>query len=241
MRDYVAGDEIRRIDWKASSRRNRPQIRQYQTDRSAEVILAIDCGRLMGSLIDGVTKLDLTLTPVLDLCAVILPRGERVGLLAFDSKPRVFLPPRGGLQNLSAMTTALSELPTEPDEPTSYLRAVRYLESRHRKRSLVVVFTDFTDELTGAEMFSSFSALSRRHTLVFVGVGDPHLQEIATAPSSQTRGHMQKAVAAELLVERSRAFHRMESDGILTIDAQPDELTGPLIQRYLEVRLRGLV
>src|SRR6185436_10567231 len=100
----------------------------------AETILALDCGRLMGTLVDGVKKLDLAMTPLLDLAAVALRRGERVGLLVFDSRPRIWLPPRPGMQQLQRMLVSLAKLP-EQEEPTSYLRAIAQLEARQRTRS----------------------------------------------------------------------------------------------------------
>ncbi|RMG15826.1 MAG: DUF58 domain-containing protein [Planctomycetota bacterium] len=240
LREYVVGDEVRKIDWKASARRRRPLVRLFETERNAELLLAVDTGRLMGSLIDGVPKLDLALTPVLDLAAVALRRGERVGLLAFDSQARCFVPPRGGLQQLGTLLEACARLP-RPREPTSYLRAVRYLEAHHRKRCLLLVFTDFTDELSAQEMHASLAALTRRHVLVFVGVGDPHLARIADAPATVPREAFQRAVAAQLLEERRRVLAGMERLGVLTVDAEPARLSGPLIRRYLDVRLRGLV
>lgn len=240
LREYVVGDPLRRLDWKASARRHKPMVRQYQSERNAEVIIAVDCGRLMGSLIDGIPKLDLALTPILDLAAVALNRGERVGFLAFDSQARAFIPPRNGLGHLNQILRTAAALPTAHD-PTSYLRAVSYLEARHRKRCLLLVFTDFTDELSAQDMYSSLVALTRRHVLIFIAVGDPQLQVIFDSESTETRALYQKAVAGQLLGERKRVLARLERLGIYTVDAEPMRLTAPLIRRYLEVRLRGVV
>ena len=238
LREYVVGDEIRRMDWKATARRYRPQVRQYQTERNAEVILALDCGRLMGGLIHGVSKLDLAMTPLLDLAAVALKRGERVGFFAFDSQLRAFLPPRIGLGHLSAMISTLTRLPAAL-EPSSFLRAVRYVETRHRKRSLILVFTDFTDEISAQEIYASLAALTRRHVLIFVAVADPHLEEVFQYKGEDSRAIFEKAVAGQLLLERRRTMSRIERLGIFTVDAEPSRLSGPLIRRYLEVRLKG--
>jgi uncharacterized protein (DUF58 family) len=240
IREYVVGDEPRRVDWRASARRLRPMVRQYQTERNAEVILALDCGRLMGSLIGGIPKLDLAMTPVLDLAAVALRRKERVGFLAFDSAPRAFVPPRGGIRHLASFQSAIAALP-EPAEPTSYLRAVRYLESRHRKRCLILVFTDFTDELTAREMEASLVGLTRRHVMVFVGVSDTHLEEIFDAERADLPSLFEKAVAGQLILERRRTLARMERLGVHTLDADPMRLSGPVIRKYLDLRRRGAV
>ncbi|MBI2565755.1 MAG: DUF58 domain-containing protein [Candidatus Schekmanbacteria bacterium] len=238
LREYVAGDEIRKIDWKASARRNRPQLRQYQAERAAELMIALDCGRLMGNLIDGVSKLDLAMTPVLDLAAVALRRHERVGLLVFDSRPRVYLPPRGGVAHLHEIVVALAELAAE-NEPTSYLRAVRHLEAKHRKRCLVICLTDFTDELSAGEMYASLAALTRRHVLLFAAVSDPHLEAIFADEATDEKSLFERAVAGQLLLERRRTLARLERLGVLTVDAEPQRLSGPLLRRYLEARRGG--
>ena len=236
MREFVPGDEMRRVDWKASSRRNRPMVRQYRSERNAEVILALDCGRLMGSLIGGVQKLDLTMTPVLDLAAVALRRGERVGFMAFDSRPQVYLPPRAGLRQLSMMTEALGRLPAA-EQPTSYLQAVSFLGRRQRKRSLVLVFTDFTDELSAEDLMVGLAALGRSHQLMFISVSDPHLESVFLDPSQETHALFQRAVAGQLLHERRRVLSSLEHRGVITLDAEPRQLSGPLIRRFLELRL----
>lgn len=239
LREYVPGDEVRRIDWKSSARRSKPLTRQYEAERRTELILALDCGRLMGTLVDGVTKLDLALTPVLDLAAVALQRGERVGFLAFDREPRAFLPPRPGLSQLHEIRRAAAALPP-PVEPTSYLRAAAHLDSRHKKRCLLVLFSDFTDEVSASELLASVVALSRRHALIFVAVGDAHLDEILEAEERATRAPFQQAVAGQLLLERQRALRRLERLGIPTLDAEPKRLSGPLIRKYVETRMQGV-
>ncbi len=239
LRDYVPGDELRRIDWKASARRSLPRVREYELERNAETILALDCGRLMGTLVDGVKKLDLAMTPLLDLAAVALRRGERVGLLVFDSRPRIWLPPRPGLQQLQRMLAMLAKLP-EQEEPTSYLRAIAQLEARQRKRSLVVVLTDFTDEVSAQELYASLAALARRHVLVFAAVADAHLARIFDERESASEPVLfQRAVAGELLLERRRTLAGIERLGVIAVDAEPHKLSGPLIRRYLELRVSG--
>lgn len=239
LREWVPGDEPRRIAWAASARRRLPIVRELRTERRSDLMLVLDGGRLMGSLIGGVAKLDLALTPLLDLAAVALARGERVGLLAFDSQPRAFLPPRAGAGQLQALRLALGRLPA-PVEPTSWLRAVAHLEARQRKRCLMVVFSDFTDEVSGQDVERHLAALGHRHALVFVSVGDPHLEEVLTAPDEGPRAAFQQAVAAQLLVERRRTLRRIERLGVPTIDGEPRRLTGPILARYLERRRVGV-
>ncbi|MCZ6603067.1 MAG: DUF58 domain-containing protein [Planctomycetota bacterium] len=237
IREYVQGDDLRFVDWKATARRHRPQVRQYRMERNAEILLAIDSGRLMGSMIHGVRKLDLAMTPLLDLAAVALKREDRVGLLAFDSRVRAHLPPRGGLFQLGRILDTLAGLEAGFEE-TSFERAMMYLGRRQRKRSLVVLFTDFTDEISAREIHATLGALSRRHAVIFVVLSDPHLRDIFHREPLVERAVYQQAVAAELLTERRRVRAQAERLGAFTVEAEPSKLSAPLISKYVEVRSR---
>jgi len=235
LRDYVVGDDLRSVDWKASARRQRPQVRQFQTERNSEILLAVDCGRLMGNLVHGVTKLDLAIVPVLDLAAVAVQNGERVGLLTFDSEVLGFVPPRGGLRQLGNLTDHLAQLETSFRQ-TNYSRAIQHLEAHHKKRAVIVIFTDFTDEYSSRELQAVLAALARRHVILFVAVGDQHLEEVLAEEPRQIAAVYQKAAAAELLGERRRVVESLQRMGVLAVDADPLHLSAPLIGRYLEAR-----
>ena len=240
LREYVVGDDLRFVDWKSTAKRRRPTVRQFQMERNAEIVLALDCGRLMGGLIHGVRKLDLAMTSLLDLAAVALRRGDRVGLLAFDAKARAYVPPRRGTAQLGRLRDVLADLDTS-FEQTSYSRALIHLESHHRKRSLVVALTDFTDEISARDMVAVMAALVRRHRLVFAGVSDPQFGLILRERPRDAAAAFQKAVSAELLLERRRVIHQLNRMGAFTVDAQPDRLSAPLINRYLEARLGAVL
>jgi uncharacterized protein (DUF58 family) len=235
LRDYHVGDDVRRLDWRASARRHQPVVRQYEVERVSEILLAIDVGRAMGSRIDGVRKADFAMTALLDLAAVAIRRGERAGLLAFDATVRAWLPPRPGWRQLESMTHELAAI-EQRDVATSHVDAVAVLDRRHQRRALVVVFTDFLDEITGAETFATLAALQRRHAVVFVAVGDPHVARVFDAPAGDEAALFEKAVAGQLIVERRRALRRLENAGVAVIDADPRRITAPLIRRFLDLR-----
>jgi len=212
-------------------------VRQFQMERNAEIVLAVDCGRLMGSLVRGIRKLDLAITAILDLAAVVAQRQERVGLLAFDAEVLSYLPPRAGQRQVGSIAEALARLRADYREP-SYTRAVAHLETRQRKRSVIVVFTDFADELSSGDLQAALVGLAKRHVILFVAVGDPHLEDILEEIPRVVEAVFQKAAAAELLTERRRVVRSLNRLGILTVDAEPQRLTAPVIRKYLEARER---
>ena len=141
------------------------------------------------------------------------------------------------MRQLGVLLKALTRLDTTFQQ-TSFTRAVTHLQSRHKKRSVVIVFTDFTDELSSRDLQMVLRGLSRRHVLLFVAVGDPHLQDILEESPQQDSAPFQKAAAAELIVERRRVVREMTRAGVLALDADPFKLSAGLISRYLEARAR---
>ncbi len=240
LSDYVTGDDVRRIDWKASARRMKPQVRRYHLERNAELLLAIDTGRLMGSLVGGIRKLDLAVTPLLDLAAVALKRGERVGLVAFSSKVEAYIAPRRGVSNLLRFQEALAGLEPRYDY-TSFESFAVFLKERHRRRALVVLFTDFADELSSQAVLRTISVLSKRHFVLFCRVTDPHIEEIFRSRADTVAAVFQKAVAADLLTEGRRLITELRRLGAYVVAGPPERLSPRVLRGYLEVRIRGLV
>jgi uncharacterized protein (DUF58 family) len=236
LREYCIGDEPRKIDWKASARRHRPMVRTYRSERNTQVLFLLDTGRLMGSLVDGISKLDRTMTPLLDLAAVCLREGEKVGLMAFDSSPYLWIPPKEGLAHLHRFTQALTSLETN-HAPTSYYRVFAELQTRTKKRSFIVLFSDFLDEISASEFFIGLSKLAKRHIVLFVAVNDPQTERILKENATDTNSLLEKVVSSQLLAERRRVMAEIERLGIPTLDLDPQNLTGPLIRKFLELRL----
>ncbi len=235
LREYCVGDEPRKIDWKASARRHRPMIRTYKSERNTQVLFLLDTGRLMGSLMNGINKLDRSMTPLLDLAAVCLNEGEKVGLMAFDSQPYLWVPPKDRISHLRRMIQALTFLETS-HAPTSYFAALSELQARTKKRSLIILFSDFLDEISVRECFTSLAQLAKKHIVLFVAVNDPHMQKIMKEEAGDTASLMEKAVTGQLLEERRRVLAEIERLNIFTLDMDPKHLTGPLIRKYLEIR-----
>ena len=218
----------------------KPQVRRYHLERNAELLLAIDTGRVMGSLIGGIRKFDLAVTPLLDLAAVALKREEKVGLVAFSSRVEAYLAPRRGLSTLAGFQETLGGL-TPRYEYTSFESFAVFLKERHRRRALVVLFTDFADELSARAVLKTAAVLSKRHFVLFCGVSDPHMETIFLSSPDRPSAVFQKAVAADLLTERRLLLAEMRRLGVHVVDGPPERLSPRVLAGYLEIRLRGLV
>ncbi|HVX30160.1 MAG TPA: DUF58 domain-containing protein, partial [Nitrolancea sp.] len=178
LRDYQPDDEYRRINWKATARRNHPVTIEYETERSQSLLLLLDSGRLMGSPVGDLDKLDHALNSALLLAYVASKMGDRVGALAYADQVRAFVPPARGDQQFHLVLDVLHPLRALPVEADPR-RMVAYLAARQSRRSLVILFTDLAAEIEADALVASLSLLARRHLVVVASLSDPDLMALA--------------------------------------------------------------
>jgi len=240
LREFVNGDDTRLMDWKATARRRRLIVRNQQAERNQSVILLVDAGRLMTAEDQGVSKLDHAVNAALLLAHVALSRGDRVGLCSFSGKVHAWLAPRAHVGQMRLVTEALYDLRGDFTE-SDHARCLRTVAVRHNKRCLLVVLTDFVDAETAADMVAAVRHTARRHVVLFTAFKDPFVERAArSSPRSEQEG-FQKVVALELLRERREVLQQMRRVGVQVIDAEPSVVTPGLLNKYLEISLRGLV
>lgn len=248
LREHVTGDDVRLVDWKAFAKRGRPIVRQYQEERGQELILVFDCGRRMAATTAesgaepashlptvGWTKLDHALDCGLQIAAVALQQGDRVGVLAFADRPLVWFPPARGGAQLERLREALFALEPTPAE-SNLERALRELALRHRRRALVLILSDVADPLSIDRQRAALATGSRRHRILFAGLDDPSLRAAA-----EGRGEVraaERAAAAYLDEERRTGLARLAGVGVRVLDTLPAEAAAPLLAAWLDARRR---
>lgn len=237
LRDYQPDDDYRRINWKATARRGRPVSIEYETERSQNVFLMLDAGRLMAAPIGPLAKLDYAVNTALMLAYVATRMGDNIGLLAFADRISTFLPPRRGKRQFLAMIEALYRLPAHLTEP-DYSLAFRYLAAHSRKRSMVVFFTDLIDPNTSRLLVNHIAALSPHHLPVCISIADPDINRLAAAAPADSSAVYRRAVAEELLAERRRAVEELRRRGTIALDLSAEHLTAATINRYMELKAR---
>jgi uncharacterized protein (DUF58 family) len=238
LREYTLDDEFRRIDWKATARRGKPIVRDYQTERSQNVVLLLDAGRTMLAEVEGKRKFDAVLNAALMLAYVAVQMDDKVGALVFADEVDLFSPPQRGKAQVGKLVDALHDAEPRMVE-SDYLYATTYLAKRWRKRSLIALFTDLIDPDASRMVLHAVGALRRQHLCVVITVADPRLhrwsQQLLDAPSDLYR----RAVALQTLNDRMAAIRALERMGVHCIDAEPDTLVAALVNHYLQVKARG--
>jgi uncharacterized protein (DUF58 family) len=238
LREYVRGDDPRRIDWKATARRGQPIVRQYEAERSQSIVLAIDAGRLMSERFENRERLDHSLAAALVLADAASVHGDAVGVLLFADTVQAFLPPaRNPLSRIADVLATVETRRVEPDYPGAF----RYLGRRLRRRSLVVLFTDVIDVRASAALLEHLGASARRHLPLIVALRNVELEAAAAAAVSDERDAFHRAAAEELLQARAVALNAVRRRGVLVADVRPEAATTETLARYLEIKRRGLL
>jgi uncharacterized protein (DUF58 family) len=240
LRDYVRGDELRHISWSATARRGKLTTRQYQIERDQTILIAIDGGRLMTARIEQETKLDSAVHAALALMSAAARAGDNAGLLVFGRKIKSFLPPGRGHDHLDAALEALYSVEPEMIEP-SYSHAFEYIAANSKRRSLVILLTDLVDEEGSKELLTSLRLLRPRHLPLVVTIADRDLRAVVSGPPENARDLFTQSVAEEIIHLREAALRLVESQGGLALDVTAAALAPAILEKYLQVKERGLL
>ncbi len=218
LREWVPGDDIRHIDWKATARRRKVITRQYEAERRQQVLLVLDLGRLMtADIAGGVARLDFVVQAALELAYAAAQHDDDVGIMTL----------------LAVVEPKL----VEPDYPGAF----RYLAARNRKRALTVLFTDVIDRFASDALVANVASLRPRHVPLAVTLRNPELDGVAALRPSDARGAFRKAAAEELLHAREEALGHMRRAGVLVIDVTPQRAAQAVVSRYIDLKRRGVL
>ena len=238
LRDFQPGMDTRTIDWKQSARHGRLLAKEYRAERNNPIILAIDAGRSMCEPIDGLARIDWALNASLLLAYVSLKLGDRVGFYSFDARPRAMSGPVSGVRAFAALQRAAGEVDYSSGE-TNYTLGLSSLADRLDRRSLVVVFTEFTDPTSAELMIDNVGRLLSRHLVAFVVMHDEELESLVRAEPRSPDDVSRAVIGQSLLRERDLVVARLRRLGVEIIDAPARAIGTGLLDRYLEIKRRN--
>ena len=240
LREYVRGDELRHISWTATARRGKLTTRQYQIERDQTILIALDAGRLMTARIEQETKLDSAVHAALALMSAAARGGDNAGLMVFGRKIQNYLPPGRGREHMDAALEALYAVEPEMIEP-SYARALEFVAANSKRRSLVVLLTDLVDEEGSKELLTSLKLLRPRHLPLVVTIADRDLKAVVRDAQETSQELFTQSVAEEIMHLREAALRLVESQGGLALDVTAAALAPALLEKYIQVKERGLL
>lgn len=236
--EYQPGFDRRAIDWKSSARHSKLLAREYDTERNNQIVFALDCGSDMCEPVAGLPRIDRAVSAALLTSYVGLKAGDQVRLFSFAARPERATPFVSGSRNFFRLQAEAAQIDYRFEE-TNYTLALSTLAAQLQRRSLIVVFTDFTDPTSAELMLESVGRLIDRHLLLFVAMEDEELMALVDQSPDSSEQVAQSVAAASLLAQRRLVITRLRHLGIQVIEGRHEEIGTRLMNAYLKIKRRG--
>ncbi|MGZ4598068.1 MAG: DUF58 domain-containing protein [Actinomycetes bacterium] len=237
LREYVVGDDVRSIDWRASARAADVMVRTWRPERDRRILLVLDTGRTSAGRVGDAPRLDAAMDAALLLGALASRAGDRVDLLAFDRRVRARVEGQSAASLLPGLVQAMA--PIEPALiETDYAGMVGTILARGSRRSLVVLLTALDPAPVEEGLLPVLGPLVRRHAVLLASVGDPRVGALA-AGRGDAAAVYDAAAAARATLDRRRVGELLERRGVEVVDAPPADLPPALADRYLALKAAG--
>jgi uncharacterized protein (DUF58 family) len=240
IKNYIQGDDIRTINWKATSRRSQLMVNQYQDQRSQSVYSVIDKSRAMEHEFEGLTMLDHAINSALVFSNIALRKGDKVGLFTFADKMGTRLPAQAGGRHLQRIMDSLYAQKThflESNYPLLFQTVQRSIPSR----SLLMLYTNFETELSMRRALPVLQRLNKKHVLVVVFFENTTLQETATNQPQTVRDIYVSSLAEDTINIKKRIAKELNRHGIQSVLTKPDKLSVNTLNKYLELKSKGMI
>lgn len=239
IRPYVQGDDIRTLNWKATARRNELMVNAFQDERSQAVYCLIDKGRVMKSPFEGLTLLDYAINATLVLSNIALLKQDKAGILTFSEVIGQVVPAERKAGQMQKIMDTLYKQKTrylESDYETLYAHVRRHV----RQRSLLLLFTNFETLNALQRQLPYLRRLAKEHLLIVVFFENTETKELLDTPAYDTEEVYQKVIAERFYYEKKRIVRELKQYGIQSILTAPQDLTANTVNKYLELKARGM-
>lgn len=239
IREYVKGDDFRSLNWKATARRAALMTNVYQAERSQQVYCLIDKGRVMQQAFRQMTLLDYSINATLMLSYVATRKDDKAGLITFADRFGTMLPASKRTGQMQHMQEALYAEHTTFGE-SDYAALVQTLNERLTKRSLLILFTNFTGQASLARQLPYLRQLNKSHRLLVVFFEDSEMQEFVRTKASTTEDVYQHVIAEKMVHEQRHLVALLRQQGILALLTTPQQLSVDVVNKYLELKQRSM-
>jgi uncharacterized protein (DUF58 family) len=238
LRDFQQGHDPRLIDWKQSGRHAKLIVKEFRVEQNQHIICVLDTGRLMSEPLLGQPRLDHALHAILLLSYVGLKLGDRVGLFAFDSRPRLSSGTVLGLRGFADLQRVAARLDYSAEE-TNFTLGLTQLAGELEHRSTIVLFTDFSDTTSAELMLENIARLLKRHIVLFVVFRDAELERMREDEPLTAQDASRAVIADLMLKERRVVMERLRQMGVELVDVPVTVLNAGVISAYLARKQRG--
>ena len=238
LREYHTDDEFRRINWRATARAAKPITNLYREERNQQVVLLMDAGRLMATSIGGVSRFEHAIDAGIAVAELAARVGDHTGLMAFASRILAEVKPAGGRGQPRKLLDSVFDVEPVLEAP-NYRHAFASLMTHSRRRSLLVLLTELTEESAMKSLFDALPILLKRHLLIVASVLDPEVERMAALVPTKSEEAYVKASAADHLLRREESASRLRGLGAVVIDETPEEIAAAVADQYLRIKSFG--
>ena len=240
VKNYVIGDEIKHINWKATARKNQLMVNQFQDEKSQNVYCMIDMGRSMKMPFNGMSLLDYSINAALALSQIILKNTDRVGLITYNRKIHSVIPAEKRNNQLNLMLETLYKQETKFAE-SSFDRVYSFVKNRVHQRSLLIFFINFESIYSLKRQLSLFLQLNKNHLVLLISYKNTEIEDIAKSKAGSLDDVYLKTIAENFNFEKRMFLKELSRHGIQTLFTAPENLTINTVNKYLEIKARGLL
>ncbi len=240
IKDYVQGDDLRNINWKATAKSNQLMVNQYQDERSQPVYSVIDKGRIMKMPFEGLSLLDYAINASLVISNVALKKQDKAGIFSFSRKVENRVVAERRPSQMNTILETLYNLNTdfiESDFSRLYIDVKRNLN----QRSLLLLYTNFETLDALYRQLPYLKAIAKNHLLVVIFFENTELQKLTKTTATNTYDIFEKTIAEKFIYEKKLIVNELQKHGIQSILTTPKHLTINTINKYLEIKARGLL
>ena len=240
IKEYISGDDIRTVNWKATARKSRLMVNQYQDERSQQIYSLIDKGRVMQMPFNGLSLLDYAINASLVISNIAIKKSDKAGLITFQDKIGSVL----SASRLNNQMTTIQEVLY--NQKTAFLEtdySVLYTTIRRSvsQRSLLLLFTNFESVYSLQRQLPYLINLAKQHLLVVIFFENTELKSLIEKKAKNLKEVYHKALAERFSFEKKMIVKELQKVGIQSILTPPEKLTVNTINKYLELKARNLI
>ncbi len=240
IKEYVPGDDIRTINWKATSKTNRLMVNQFQDEKAQRIFMLIDTGRTMKMPFKGLSLLDYSINATMALSHIILKKGDRAGMLTFSKKTENKIAAENKSGQLRKISEALYNIKTDFFE-SDFNRLYQDIKYSLNQRSLILLFTNF-ETLDGLNrQLKYLRGIAKNHLLVVVFFKNSELQTLIHKNPENMQEIYDEIIGEKFEFEKKLIIQELKKYGIYTVYTLPENLNIDVINKYLEIKARGIL